>query len=434
MQRLPKAEREKILAKLTPRQREIFPYIWTNFARDTQVEPEPHDCPGGKNWLLWMILSGRGWGKTRTGVEFLINNIMFGGYRYVGLAGRNAEDVREIIIEGESGIMAKSPPYFKPRYRSTTRTLEWPNGAKALIFYGTEGDSPRGKQFDLIYADELASWQYPDDTFSNMLLGLRLGKRPKGVVTTTPRPIPLIKELVKREDVHLTKGSTYDNRDNLSGVFYDTVIRMYEGTRRGRQEIYAEILDDNPNALWKRGWIESSRVTEHPDLKTIVVALDPEASSDEETSAETGIVAAGISKDRHIYVLADDTTQDTPKGWATQGIATYNKLRADRIIGERNNGGEMIEHTLRTVNKTIPYSSVWASRGKQARAEPISALYEQGLVHHVGSFSELEDQMCDWEPGSPSPDRMDALVWAASWLMERYRTIPIITAKLPMAG
>jgi phage terminase large subunit-like protein len=338
------------------------------------------------------------------------------------------------MIEGESGLLSICPPWFTPQYIPSKKKLIWPNGVQTLIFYGTEPDGPRGKQSDLVWCDELAKWQYPEETLDNILFGLRLGASPICGITTTPRPIKVIMELIKRPDCITVRGNTQENKDNLSDIFINTVISKYEGTRLGRQELEGEILDDNPGALWKREWIDAARVTKHPDLERVVVAVDPQAAAPTESGegAETGIVGVGrgkapegapFQKLPHFYILDDMSVYATPNGWGSQAVSGYNKLKADRIVGEKNNGGEMVRSTIHNVDPNIPFKPVWASRGKETRAEPVSTLYEQGRVHHVGSFRELEDQLCEWVPGAKSPDRLDALVWGVTELMEA-PTIP----------
>ena len=251
------------------------------------------------------------------------------------------------------------------------------------------------------------------------MFGLRLGTNPQVVATTTPRPTRLIRDLVADPETVVTRGTTHENARNLAPAFLTAIVKKYEGTRLGRQELNGEILDDNPGALWSRNVIEALRVREHPPLLRIVVGVDPAATSDPK-SDETGIVVAGVDAAGHCYVLADASLQGTPLTWATAVKRVYDQYRADRVVAEKNNGGELVEANLRTVDRTLPYRGVWASRGKQTRAEPISSLYEQGKVHHVGTFPLLEDQMCDWAPdsGDPSPDRMDALVWALTELTQ----------------
>jgi phage terminase large subunit-like protein len=345
----------------------------------------------------------------------------------VNLAGATKDDARDIMIEGESGILAVCPPDERPDYVANRNLLRWKNGARSLIFTADEPERFRGKQHMKFWADEIASWRYPE-AFTQMTLGLRLGPEPQAVITTTPKPTKLIKELMADPACVVTNGTTYENKGNLSPVFYSTIIKKYEGTRLGRQELLAHLLDDNPNALWKREWIEKGRVTEHPDLRRVVVAIDPAVSNDE-NSAETGIVVAGKIGQKY-YVLDDKTLHASPRGWATAAVTAYRMHKADRVVGEVNNGGDMIEDTIRNVDPRISYKEVRATRGKMIRAEPISALYEAGNVHHVGTFPELEDQLCDWDPtlDGPSPDRLDALVWALTELSEGGVAMPTASA------
>jgi phage terminase large subunit-like protein len=294
----------------------------------------------------------------------------------------------------------------------------------ASIYNGTEPDQLRGPQHDAAWCDELAKWQYAKEAWDQLQFGLRTGLNPQVCITTTPRPIGLLKDIINDPSTVVTGGSTFDNWSNLSPKFLSLVQRKYEGSRLGRQELYAELLEDLEGALWKRALIDSLRVklSDVPPIERIVVAIDPNASSQEDSN-ECGIICAGLGIDGHGYVLDDASGVMAPADWAAEAISLYHRRRADRIIAERNNGGEMVENTIRMIDPNVPYSSVWASRGKVTRAEPISALYEQGRVHHVGPFSTLEDQMCAFtvdfnrrEMGY-SPDRVDALVWALTELM-----------------
>lgn len=331
------------------------------------------------------------------------------------IVASTAADVRDIMVEGESGILNIAPDRLRPLYEPSKRRLTFPNGTTATLFSADEPNNLRGPQSHWAICDELAKWRYPE-AFDMLMLGLRLGTDPRVAIATTPRPTALIKRLLEDSHCTVTHGSTYENRANLAVAFFDQIITQYEGTRLGRQEINAEVLTDTPGALWTREMLDACRVTKLPPLVRIVVAVDPEATSSEQ-SAETGIVVAGISADKQGYVLDDVTVRATPHGWATQAVAAYAKHRADRIVYETNQGGEMVEHTLRTVDANASLKGVHASRNKQARAEPIAALYEQGKVHHVGTFTEMEDQLCNWTPGNTSPDRLDALVWALTELI-----------------
>jgi phage terminase large subunit-like protein len=407
---LPENEKRAVINQLSPVEIEALVYDWRLWARDKQLVPD------GDWWEVWAIIAGRGYGKTRTGAETTREMVNL-GYRYIALVGRTAADVRNVMIEGESGLLSVFPKSQRPGYQPSKRQIRFHTGAIGFTYSGDKPDQLRGPQHDFAWCDEVAAWRYPE-SWDQVQFGLRLGKRPLAVVTTTPRPTPLMKSIIKDKKTALSSGSTFENAANLAPSALAKLKRKYENTRLGQQELYAIILDDVPGALWKRQQIEDLRVTNHPELVRVVVAIDPQAiaSSDEETS-ETGIVVAALGVDGHGYILDDLTVSETPSKWARQAIAGYHKYKADRLIGEVNNGGDMIETVIRTEEPNIAYSRVRASRGKATRAEPISALYEQGRVHHVGMFAELEDQMCTWVQGDKSPDRMDAMVWALTELM-----------------
>ena len=413
---IPADRRESALLGLGEPELTALLYQWEHWARETQRTP-----PG--DWRVWLILAGRGFGKTRTGAEFVRERVEAGTAQHIALVGATASDVRDTMIEGESGLLAIFPPWNRPKYEPSKRRVTFRNGAIATAFTADEPDRLRGPNHDLAWADELAAWRYPD-AWDMLMLGLRIGVDPRVVVTTTPRPIESIKALVARPDCHVTRGSTYDNAANLSGAFLREILELYEGTTIGRQELHAEILDDVDGALWTRDLLDLHRVTDYPELTRIVVAIDPAATSGAR-SAETGIVAAGI-RNNDAFILDDCSIRGTPVEWARAAIALFHRTKADRIVAEANQGGEMITHTLRTVDPTVPVRLVHASRGKQTRAEPVAALYEQGRVHHVGYFSTLEDQLCSWVPGGPSPDRLDALVWALTELVIQNRQAPAV--------
>ncbi len=404
---------ERILPTSSPKMRRPTPeeramFNWRKIARDKQLPPEGE-------WRIWVVMAGRGFGKTRTGAEWVREMVETGRAKRIALVGPTAADVRDVMVEGESGILAISPPWFMPRYEPSKRRLTWPNGAVATTFSADKPDRLRGPQHDAAWCDELAAWRYPE-AFDMLLLGLRLGSDPRVVVTTTPKPLPHIKELIQDPRAVVVRGSTYENLDNLAPAFAERIIKRYEGTRLGRQELHAEILDDVPGALWNREMLEAVRVTDHPPLVRVVVGVDPAASVGEEAS-EVGIVVAGLGRDGHAYVIDDATISASPAVWAGQVVAAYRRHMADRVVAEVNNGGDMVAHTIRTVDERVAIQKVWASRGKYTRAEPVAALYEQGRVHHVGFFGDLEDQLCSWTPGMVSPDRLDALVWAVTALM-----------------
>lgn len=413
------AELAAFVGSLSEDEQRLLQYEWRGFwARPKQLAPN-------WAWRFWLILAGRGFGKTRIGAEWVIERARKGkkGDR-LALIAETASDARDVMVEGDSGILACSPPWFRPYYEPSKRRLTWPNGVRATTFSAEEPDQLRGPQFHGGWGDEPAKWKYPE-TWDQFLFGLRLGDNPQAVLTTTPRPTPLIKGWVKdalgeHPQWALTRGSTSENRANLAPQFLDVILKKYAGTRLGRQELEAEILDDAPGALWKRvEHIDAHRVVKTPELVRIVVAIDPSVSSDSEGAA-TGIVAAGLGTDGHGYVLADGSLQQPkPEEWGSAAVTIFHTHRADRIIGEANNGGDLVESNIRAIDRDVPFRKVHAARGKQTRAEPISSLYEQGRVHHVGSLALLEDEMCQWEPGVSawSPNRIDALVWALTELM-----------------
>ena len=392
----------------------VLRYVWPLHARPSQLPPKD-------DWNTWLILAGRGFGKTRTGAEWVRAQVENNQAGRIALVARSLTEAQSIMIEGESGILNISPPSNRPIYEPSKRKLTWPNGAHALVFSSHEPDQLRGPQFDAAWCDELASWEYPSQTWDNLNFALRLGRRPRSVVTTTPKSIELVKTLTNGPGVHVTRGTTFDNKDNLAPAFFNGIIEQYDGTRIGRQEIYAELIDEDENALWKREWIEKARLSSYPPIARIVVSIDP-AMSTRPNSSETGIVVVGADMHReHAYVLADESGRLTPQGWAMRSVHLFDKFGATRIIAEDNAGGDLVRSTLKAaVPRTLPYKGIKARSGKRIRAEPVAALYEQGRVHHVGRFPELEDQMCTWTPDlgpSHSPDRADALVHAITELM-----------------
>lgn len=328
----------------------------------------------------------------------------------VALVAPTAADARDIMVEGESGIMNVCPSWNRPKYEPSKRRITWPSGAMATTYSADEPERLRGPQHDLAWADELAAWRYPE-AWDQLMFGLRLGADPRAIVTTTPKPIKVLKELIALDTTKVVKGTTYENRENLAPAFYEKIIRKYKGTRLGDQELLAKILEDIPGALWTRAMLDNLRTSTPPEFLRIVVAIDPAMTSGEEAS-ETGILVCAKGIDDEGYVLEDVSEHNTPDGWGHTAVAAYHKYQADRIVAEVNNGGEMVEHVIRTIDHNVSYKAVHASRGKRARAEPISALYEQGRIHHVGNFPELEDQMCSFLPDmKESPDRVDSLVW-----------------------
>jgi phage terminase large subunit-like protein len=410
-------EQQEMLASLPKGEALKLLYDWTFWARPKQR------LPSG-NWFGWLRLAGRGEGKTRTGAEVIRGWV---GDKHappirIALVAETAADARDVLVQGESGIMAISPPWNMPQYEPSNRRVVWPNGSTATTFSGEEPDQLRGPQFHKAWVDELAKYHKPELTWDNLELGLRLGTRPQVVISTTPRPIPIIKKMLSDPMIVVTRGSSYENLSNLAPSFIRRVISKYEGTRLGRQELYAEVLTDTPGALWTYDRIEQYRVTESgcPEWKRVVIGIDPAVSANED-SDETGIIVAARGMDDHAYVLRDLSGVMTPDAWARRAVDAYKRWQADRIVAERNQGGLMVERTVRTIEPNVSYKGVWASQGKVVRAEPVAALYEQGKVHHVDTLPRLEDQMVAMTPdgymGGGSPDRTDALVWALTELM-----------------
>ena len=383
-------------------------YDWSCWARPAQLAPDG-------DWRIWLILAGRGFGKTRSGAEWVRQQVERGYSQRIALVGATAADVRDTMIEGESGLLRIFPDETRPRYEPSKRRVTFANGAIATTYSADEPDRLRGPNHDAAWADEVAAWRYPE-AWDQLMFGLRIGDRPRAVATTTPRPTRLIRNLADRPDCAVTRGSTYDNAANLAPAFLDEMQQRYEGTRLGRQELEAELLLDNDGALWTRDMLDDARTFTVPHLRRIVVAIDPAATANAD-SDETGIIVAGVDEDGHGYVLEDRSMRGSPAEWASAAITAHHVHKADRIVAEANQGGDMISHTLRTGDASVPVKLVHASRGKRTRAEPVAALYEQGRVHHAGTFPELEDQLCTWTPDGASPDRLDALVWAVSELM-----------------
>jgi len=380
---------------------------WRSVARRDQLPP-------AGDWRFWLILAGRGFGKTRSVNEWALEQARKYPKSRGALVAATAADAREVLVEGESGILNIAPPDFRPEYSPSRRLLEFPNGSIATHFSADEPNRLRGPQFHWAICDELAAWRFAV-AFDNLLLGVRLGIDPRIAIATTPRPVPLIQKLLTDPACVVTRGSTYENAAHLAPAFLESILSRYAGTRLGRQEIEGEVLADVPGALWQFAWIEAARVSAAPELLRIVIAVDP-AVTVGKASDETGIVAAGaalINGELHGYVLGDHTLKASPERWARAAVAAYHQHNADRILAEVNNGGDLVEHTIRTVDTSVPIMQVRASRGKVTRADPIAALYESGRVHHVGELRALEDQMCKWTADAGgSPDRVDALVWA----------------------
>lgn len=377
---------------------------------------------------IWLVTGGRGAGKTRLGAEW-VNALVRGlppfatpalRYGRLALVGETLADVRDVMIEGPSGIVGVSQPW-RPRYEPSRRRLVWENGAVATIFSSEDPESLRGHQFDAAWCDEVGKWRNAEACFDMLQFGLRLGNQPRQLVTTTPRPSRLIKRLLADPTVLVTRMRTAENAANLAAGFIEAVANRYAGSVLGRQELDGELVEDREDALWTRRMIESA-ISEKPgELRRIVVAVDPPASS-RRTSDACGIIAAGMGDDGRAVVLADATLNAArPQDWATRAVSLYHALAADCLLVEVNQGGEMASAVIRTVDASVPVKPVRAQRGKWLRAEPVAALYQADRVRHAGRFRELEDEMCDFGPhglsGGRSPDRVDALVWALSELL-----------------
>lgn len=401
---------------------------WSRWGRPEQLPPE-------RGWRAWLMLAGRGSGKTRAGAEWVVDESLLVPGDRIALVGPTASDVRDVMVKGESGILACSPPWNLPNYEPSKRQLTWPSGAIATTYSAEEPDRLRGPQHTRAWADEVAAWRYGPETWSNLMFGLRLGENPCWMATTTPKPVRLVRELLEGEDVHVSRMTSYENAANLAPSFFSDIVKRYEGTRLGRQELLAELLEDVPGALWTRKRIDELRTRrvgdryERPEMMRLVVAVDPAVTSGEEAD-ETGIIVAGVGEDDVGYVLEDLSCRRSPDAWARVAVDAYYRWSADRIVAEVNNGGDLVEAVLRTVDDNISYKKVHASRGKRVRAEPVAALYEQGRVMHAGSFPDLEDQMTTYVPDQTdeSPDRVDALVWAFTELIVSRRTTRIGTA------
>jgi phage terminase large subunit-like protein len=404
-------------------------YDWRLHARPAQMPPS------GEDWYVWLILAGRGFGKTRAGAEFIRGEVEAAQRRgrpiRAALVAPTAADARDIMVEGDSGMLGVCPPDNMPKYESSKRRLTWKDGSIATLFSAEEAERLRGPQHHVGWADELAAWSDLDGTWDMLGFGMRLirgpGLGPRLCVTTTPKPRPYLVKIMRDLKTRITTGSTYDNKANLAPAFFENVISNYEGTRLGRQEIAGEVLLDNLGALWTNGLIDQHRVRPEdvPPLVRVVVAVDPSVSEAE--GADSGVIVAGADERGEVYVLEDCSVQGTPTEWARTAIAAAIRHQADKIVAEANNGGAMVENVLRSAvppgSALFKFKLVYASRGKITRAEPVSALYERGKVHHVGMHGKLEDQMVSYSPemaGKMLVDRMDALVWAVTELAVRH--------------
>lgn len=444
---MPEAERAKWVDSHSKEELAALEYDWRFLSRKKQQAPVVNPRSGKNDWSIWMVRAGRGFGKTRTGAGWVHERAMEQPGRWIALVARTPADARDYMILGPGGLMKNTPEWQRPRYEPSNRAMVWPNGSHATIYSDEVPDQLRGFSGDTAWLDELAKYRNPQATWDNLSFGMReiSNDQPRILITTTPRPLKIIKDIEKLPTTVVVTGSSYENQANLDPRWYRDHLARYKGTRLGRQEISAEIVDDMPGALWSREVLDKSRllrkpevkqVTSFPDLlskltyeyglpefKRIVVGVDPSgAAEDEEQGNSVGIVVAALGEDDLGYVLADNTTTGLgPASWAKLVIKSLDDYQGDLIVAEKNYGGAMVEHTIRTADKDAPVKVVWASRGKIVRAEPVAALYGQGKIKHVGGFPELEDQMCAFLPEGyaekGSPDRADAAVWALTELM-----------------
>jgi phage terminase large subunit-like protein len=397
---------------------------WALNARPDQLAPSLDET---NPWRTWMIMGGRGAGKTRAGAEWIrhlatrADRPTSGPPRRFALIGETLGDARRVMVEGVSGLLSVHSDAERPLFEPSKNQLTWANGSIAHLFSAEDPDTLRGPQFEFAWCDEIAKWRHPQQAWDMLQFGLRLGTQPRALVTTTPRAIPLIKRLLADSGTVVSHTRTVDNAANLAASFITEMQRRYTGTALGRQELDGELITESAGALWRRDWIDTARITEQPELARIVVAVDPPVTANANSDA-CGIVVAAKGMDGRAYVLADRTIQGrSPDVWARAAIAAYRDFSADRIVAEVNQGGDMVPLTLRSVDATVPITQVRATRGKWLRAEPVAALYAEGRVIHVGAFPELEDQMLSFGTSTKgqarSPDRLDALVWALTALM-----------------
>ena len=409
-------EKDAVLGALPPQAIAEIPHVWKFWARPAQTAPT-------WRWRTWMILAGRGFGKTRAGAEYTRGWAEQDGKARIALIGATHADVRGVMVEGESGLLAIAPPGWRPVFEPSRRRLVWRNGAQAFLYSAEEPETLRGPQHDFAWGDEIAKWANAEAVWDNLALGMRIGERPRAVVTTTPRPTPLVKRLLADPSCAVTRGRTRDNIAHLPPAFVAAVEATYGGTRLGRQELDGELIEDVAGALWTRTGLEACRRGAAPAMARVIVGVDPPAGAGASSDA-CGIVVAGLGTDGRAWVLADASVQGLPpEGWARAVAGAAAAWDADRVIAEVNNGGAMVESVLRGVEASLPVKCVRAAQGKVARAEPVAALYGAGRVHHLGVFPALEDEMCGLIAGGTysgpgrSPDRADALVWAMSELM-----------------
>jgi phage terminase large subunit-like protein len=426
-------ELEQIVADLSDEDAARFGYLWEAWGRPNQRKPDGM----GDEFRLWFFRAGRGSGKSRAGAEAVRELVEAGQARRIALVGPTAADVRDVMVEGESGLLSVFPPDERPQWQPSIRRITFANGAIATSYSADEPERLRGPQHDFAWIDEPASMPRGEETMSNLLLGLRLGSAPWAMLTGTPKPVAWLRALAERPDTVTTTGSTFDNERFLARTFIEDVIGRYGDTRLGRQELLAEWLEDVEGALWTQEILDRGRVqtwdvqqpwkslTDQVDgvradrrAWRTVVAVDPPGET-----AECGIVVvsapvqgrAGVD---HCVILEDGSTAGRPEEWGARVVSMANKWNAERVVVESNQGGDMTRATIQAVDPSIKVEKITASQSKQARAEPVSALYERALVHHVGFFPMLETQMCSWVPGEKSPDRMDALVHGVAHVLQ----------------
>ena len=401
---------------------------WRDLARDNQKLPEG-------DWFLWMILAGRGFGKTRTGAESVMQLVESGKYKRIAIIGKTVQEVRDIMVEGQSGLLSTcytsdSPEMYDEdgdlqqrkdvRFYPSKKKIIWKNGARGYVIGADNYESLRGLQFDLVWVDEFAKFKNPSAVWDQILFTLRLGSDPKCIMTTTPKPIPILKELLEKPTTNLTNGSTFENSGNLSARFIETMEATFVNTSTGDQELFGKLLFEKQNTVWNKDSIQYKSVQRN-DMQRVVIGVDPSVSCSE-SSDETGIIVAGLGEDDNMYVLEDLSGKYTPQEWARVVCDAYSTYGASKIVAETNNGGDLVKAMLTTIRPNIPFKSMKAIKGKVARAEPISLLYESKKVFHAKRFKELEGQMCDLsynEKPKVSPDRVDALVWALNDVKEK---------------
>jgi len=390
---------------------------WRFWCRNDQREP-------AGSWRVWLVMAGRGYGKTRMGAEWVREKAENEAGIRIALIGATMGEARSVMVEGESGLLSLEHSQA-PEWKSSLGQIKWPNGSVATLYSAAEPEGLRGPQHDYAWADEIAKWTNGDAAWDNLMFGLRLGGHPQAMATTTPRPVPLVRRLVQEENVEITNGKTSDNVGGLAPSFVQSVRELYGSTRLGRQELDGELIEELEGALWSRALIEACRQNDIPHMRRVLIGVDPPAGTLSGKSGDAcGIIAVGLGADGKGYVLADCSVEDkSPEGWARAVADAAEVWNADRVIAEANQGGAMVESTLRAANVAMPVKLVHASRGKVARAEPVAALYEARRAFHGGAFPALEDELCGlivgggYEGPGRSPDRADALVWAMTELM-----------------